>query len=142
MRDEIAGLEFPDQAHIEGLFFGKPGAQFEGVEALEDLVVGEAGNFQVLVDKAAGERRFHRIPLDVGFQFLENGLEPGELLGVVRTDIDLIPAVAQFVQRADEQVEVFVEGGLGPGVKGDGRGCAGDSGRRGLGHGSCLTGQR
>ena len=56
------------------------------------------------------------------------------MFGVVRTDIYFVAAGAQFVQGADQQVEVFIEGGLGAGVERYGRRWTVDGGRCGLGH--------
>lgn len=88
--------------------------------ALKNLVVGQAGDFQVVVDEPFGNGRLDRVPLDLGFQLPENRGEALELFRVVGKNIGLVARGLVLVQVPDEEVEVFVEGGLGVGVEGDG----------------------
>ena len=64
---EIARHQFAEHPHVQGLFLGEALPQFVLVVALEDLVVGQAGDLQIVVDKALGDRAFDRQPLHVGF---------------------------------------------------------------------------
>ena len=111
--DEVARLElhqlFERERHLG--VAGVVGAEVVFVETVEDLVVGEEGEAQRLVDKSLVKSLFHGLER-VGIDFFKDAFEAVGLLLAVGQDKDAAAREAQVAERFGQQLEVFVEKGL------------------------------
>ena len=80
--------------------------------AVEDLVVGEDGEVEVVVDEAGMQGMVHRREGDTRLFVAEDALQAVRLLLAVGKDVEVSAIVVQRLEGLDEEVEVLVEDGL------------------------------
>src|SRR5579871_4501156 len=80
--------------------------------ALEYLVIGEAGDLQVIVDEAFVNGMGDGGEGDLGFQVFENGMKPFQLPGVLGKEVKGVFFPFQRLEVADKEIELPVERGL------------------------------
>ncbi len=115
--DIVAGFQLIEVFQRDGLLGREVVAQVEAVVTLEDLVVGVAAHFQVLVDEAAvdgdGLGLEVAVQLVVVVDVVQNGLNARKLLAAFGEHDDAVAFRFVLVDVVDKQVEVLAEDGLG-----------------------------
>ena len=113
VHDEVARLElhefFERQGHLG--VAGVVGAEVVFMETVEDLVVGEEGEAQGLVDKSLVQGFLHGLER-IGIDFFKDAFQAVGLLLAVGKNKDAAAREAQVAERFGQQFKVFVEEGL------------------------------
>ena len=120
MGDIVSRLEVVEVLQGYGLLGAKVVAQVVAVVTLKDLVVGVAAHLVVMVDEARMDG--NELSLEVAVQLIvmldvvQDGLDTVQLLGTLRIKDDLVALRLVIVEILNEEVEVFIEDGLGSGM--------------------------
>jgi len=113
----IAGLQFPQCAQGNGLAFIIGLFDLVLVITLKDLMIRIAYNPEVLINKSFMNGSGNRFELNTGFQILKNGMQPLELPGILREQIQRVFLAFPGFQVLYQQVELTIECRLRTGVE-------------------------
>lgn len=112
----VTGFQVIEVLEGDGLLCAEVVAQVITVVTFEDLVVGIAADFLVVVDEPRMDG--NELPLEIAVQLIvvldvvQDGLDAVQLLGTLRVEDDAIALRLVIVNVLNKQVEVLVENRL------------------------------